>query len=223
MNSILKSIIKSGKNILKETTDEIVEQGKESIKTAATDKITGVVNSTIQNIGNKLPIVAEEGIEHEIEDAEFSEAAYQDADAFEEKLHGNLQGMVSSLAAGNPAEAKEVVNGFVAMAGEVTKFTEVQKTKRKEIEAQRDIIVEKIHSQKEIILSYLEKSFDERKENFAKLFTIVDSDIANNNMQQLAMGLDSINKLADSSPFKALASLEGTKLALSDKTTEWDF
>jgi len=29
--------------------------------------------------------------------------------------------------------------------------------------------------------------------------------------------------LADSSPFKALASIENTKLALEDKNHEWDF
>jgi hypothetical protein len=223
MSNILNSVFKAGKNLLKDTAGEIVERGKESVKTAATEKLTGVVNNTIQNLGKSQRIVTEEDVVLTIHEAEFSEDAYQDADAFEENLHNNLQGMVSSLAAANPAEAKEVLDGFVAMAGEVTKFTEVQKTKRKEIEAQRDIIVEKIHSQKEIILSYLEKSFDERKENFAKLFTVVDSAIANNNMQELALGLDSINKLADSSPFKALASLEGTKLALEDKNTEWDF
>ena len=42
-------------------------------------------------------------------------------------------------------------------------------------------------------------------------------------MQQLAMGLDSINQLAASSPFKALATLESTKEAINDKNHIWDF
>jgi hypothetical protein len=156
---------------------------------------------------------------------EFDETAYQDADSFEKNIRTSLTRMTSNIITGrvDPLVIKNMVNDMLNMAGEVAKFSEVQKTKRKEIEAKRDIIVEKIHSQKEIILSYLDKSFDERRENFSKLFSLVDNAITNNNIQQLAMGLDSINKLAASSPFKELASLDTTKLALHDESHEWDF
>ena len=226
MSKLFSSVFNAGKDFIKDAAGELVEQGKETIKSSASDKLNGIINNTIQNIGTRQKSFEEDTDTAKISASsgnEMMEEVYQDADAFEENLRGNLQGMVSSLAAANPAEAKEVLNSFVSMAGEVTKFTEVQKTKRKEIEAKRDILVNKIQSQKEIILAYLEKSFDERKESFAKLFSIVDSAIVNNNMQQLALGLDSINKLADSSPFKALASIESTRLALEDKNHEWDF
>ena len=134
-----------------------------------------------------------------------------------------MVGTVKSIAAGNPAEAAQVLKRFIEVAGEVAKFTEQQKTERKEIEAKRDINISRIQAQKEIIMVYLEKSFDERKENFSKLFQVIDHAIANNNMQQLAMGLDSINQLAASSPFKALATLESTKEAINDKNHIWDF
>ena len=42
-------------------------------------------------------------------------------------------------------------------------------------------------------------------------------------MQQLAMGLDSINQLAATSPFKTLATLESTNEAIKDKNHIWDF
>ncbi|RZG77581.1 hypothetical protein EXE09_03640 [Acinetobacter sp. WCHAc060025] len=72
-------------------------------------------------------------------------------------------------------------------------------------------------------MKYLDKSFDERKENFSKLFQVIDHAISNNNMQQLAMGLDSINQLAATSPFKTLATLESTNEAIKDKNHIWDF
>jgi hypothetical protein len=51
----------------------------------------------------------------------------------------------------------------------------------------------------------------------------VDDAIAKNNMEQLALGLNSINQLAQSSPFKDLVSLESTQAALTDKNHTWDF
>jgi hypothetical protein len=42
-------------------------------------------------------------------------------------------------------------------------------------------------------------------------------------MQELAMGLDSIMKLAESSPFKDLQSVESTAEALADPEHTWEF
>jgi hypothetical protein len=228
MNKIFKTVFNKGKEIVKQTASDIASQSIENVKFAVTDKVNNTVNQSIQSVSDKAGLLFKKQkdiIEEDIVEttAEVDDTIYKDEDAFENSIRGGLEGMVSSLAAGNPEEAKEVLNNFVTMAGEVQKFTEVQKTKRKDIEAKRDIIVERIKSQKEIILSYLEKTFDERKENFSKLFSIVDNAIENNNIQQLALSLDSINKLADSSPFKALASIESVSKALEDKNHEWDF
>jgi hypothetical protein len=225
MSKIFKTLFTKGKDVVKQTAGDIVQQNIENIKFKASEKINETVNSAVQTMSTGLiPKNKESSEEISVEDSGYQDdAAYLDGEAFEDNIHRGLEGMVSSLVAGNPEEAKEVLNNLVSMAGEVQKFTEVQKTKRKQIEADRDIIVEKIKSHKELLLSYLEKSFDERKDNFAKLFSVVDGAIENNNMQQLALGLDSINKLADSSPFKALASIEDTRLALEDKNQEWDF
>jgi len=147
---------------------------------------------------------------------------FKDEDAFEKGVRGKIMSMAKTLATLDPKGVLEVLHGFVNTAGDVAKFTEYQETKRTEIRVKRDEIVKEIQSKKEIILTYLNKSFDERKENFAKLFSVVDNAIANNNTQQLAIGLDSINKLAAESPFKALTNIEGTRLALGDKSHEWD-
>ncbi|WP_201786713.1 hypothetical protein [Acinetobacter venetianus] len=53
--------------------------------------------------------------------------------------------------------------------------------------------------------------------------SLVDEAIAKNNMEELALGLNSINQLATSSPFKNLTSVEATQAALADKNHTWDF
>ena len=92
---------------------------------------------------------------------------------FDNQVRKDLVGTVKSIAAGNPAEAAQVLKRFIEVAGDVAKFTEQQKTVRKDIEAKRDSDIARIQAQKEIIMIYLEKSFDERKENFSKLFQVI--------------------------------------------------
>jgi len=219
---IAEELIEQGKTIAVTAVSKFVDQGKDVVLNVANKKISELSGGNTRK--DELSDLEESFEYFEIEsESEFSEETYQDGDHFEENIRSNLTGVVTSLAAGNPAEATEALTHLVTMAGEVAKFTEVQKTKRKEIEAKRDIIVSNIQSQKEIILAYLDKSFDERKENFAKLFEVVDNAMESNNLKQLAMGLDSINKLATSSPFKELANIETTRKALEDKNHVWDF
>ncbi|MEK0211207.1 hypothetical protein WM019_03495 [Bifidobacterium mongoliense] len=121
------------------------------------------------------------------------------------------------------ADVIGVFKTIVEQAGEVRKFEEVQKTQRADISARRDIAIAKIEAQKEALQSYLDKSFDERKENFNTLFAVVDHALATNDMQELAMSLQGILTLADTSPFKDLQTVEATATALADPNHEWDF
>lgn len=201
-----KTHVDAGKNFIKKVTGKVIQQGKDKVRNSATKKINELTNDFMGKSNENRKSTSET-------ENEFSEA----------DLRNRLNELTEGLASGDPVEAVQVFNNLVKMAEDVTKFCEVQKTKRKEIEAIRDIVVSKIQSQKEIILTYLEKSFDERKDNFSKFFAIIDDAIAKDNMQQLAMGLDSVNKLAATSPFKALASIESTQKALTDKKHIWDF
>lgn len=42
-------------------------------------------------------------------------------------------------------------------------------------------------------------------------------------MEELGLGLESIIRLAESSPFRDLASIDATAVALGDPDHEWDF
>ena len=202
---------------IKISVEKVVDEGVKSFQDAAINKADDFMNfkkknkdinsnnskDQVQNNREKVVVKAEND--------------------FDDQVRKDLVGTVKSIAAGNPAEAAQVLKRFIEVAGDVAKFTEQQKTVRKDIEAKRGKDIAQIQAQKEIIMKYLDKSFDERKENFSKLFQVIDHAISNNNMQQLAMGLDSINQLAATSPFKTLATLESTNEAIKDKNHIWDF
>ncbi|WP_316849068.1 hypothetical protein [Pedobacter agri] len=243
LNEISEKLMKQGKETLSSSKEEILEKSKDFVKTVVNDKISDLSDKlfgkkTNERLHSSVSEQIDENEDIEVADVAepldlvinldapeviFEEDKYINAENFEKNLNGGLNGIAYGLAAGNPAEAAAVLNNFVTMAAEVSRFTEVQKTKRTEIEAQRDVYVERVRAQKDLMILYLEKSFDERKTNFEKLFQVVDHAITNNNMQQLSMGLESINNLASSSPFKDLSSLEATQQALTDKNHIWDF
>ena len=227
-----KSFFESAKQKIKDQVSEFFDQNKDEIKTKAKKTVDDGIKSFqdaainkadnfMNSKNNTKDITSSSSNNHVQKNKEQVEVKAEND--FDNQVRKDLVGTVKSIAAGNPAEAAQVLKRFIEVAGDVAKFTEQQKTVRKDIEAKRDSDIARIQAQKEIIMIYLEKSFDERKENFSKLFQVIDHAIANNNMQQLAMGLDSINQLAASSPFKALATLESTKEAINDKNHIWDF
>lgn len=148
------------------------------------------------------------------------ESEYEDGDAFVADLQKSLQSVVKNP---SPEMMLPLVLELTKQMGRVVKFSAVQETKRNEITAKRDILIAHIEKEKAILLDYLEKSFDERKENFAKLFSMADQALASQNNERLALILNSINFIAAESPFKALHSINDTKKALEDKKHTWDF
>ncbi|WP_375509379.1 hypothetical protein [uncultured Nostoc sp.] len=102
-------------------------------------------------------------------------------------------------------------------------IAEQEQTKRREIDAWEKETITKINAQRELLMAYLDRSFDERAENFRALFAVVDNAIASGNNEQLALTLNSITEIAKSSPFKDLANLASVRAALDDPDHEWTF
>lgn len=98
-----------------------------------------------------------------------------------------------------------------------------EQTKRRNIVAWEKTTIEEIHSNREILITYLERSFDERAENFKQLFQCLDQAMNSGNNQQFAIVLESIVDIAKSSPFKDLASLSSVQKALDDPNHCWEF
>ncbi|MBE8969199.1 hypothetical protein IQ277_24140 [Nostocales cyanobacterium LEGE 12452] len=120
----------------------------------------------------------------------------------------------------NPAEClQQMVSAYT----EYKIIAEQEQTKRREIEAWENETITKINAQRELLMAYLDRSFDERAENFRALFAVVDNAIASGNNEQLAITLNSITEIAKSSPFKDLANLASVRAALDDPNHEWTF
>ncbi|MEC4814076.1 MAG: hypothetical protein SAK29_12505 [Scytonema sp. PMC 1069.18] len=120
----------------------------------------------------------------------------------------------------NPAECLQQI---VLAYTDYMKVVEQEQTKRQEIDAWEKTTIARIHSQRDLLMAYLERSFDERAENFRTLFAIVEQSLATGNNEQLALVLHSITELAKSSPFKELASLASVQAALGNPDHEWEF
>ncbi len=119
--------------------------------------------------------------------------------------------------------AAESFEKFIIIAGEVAKFTELQETKRTQIRSNADVAIKKVEAMREVLQEYLTKSFDERSAIFAKHFEVVDSALINGDTAMLSAGLNAINELAASSPFKALADFNSVQqMLLTDNETEFD-
>lgn len=121
------------------------------------------------------------------------------------------------------ADAAQCLRAVVEAYTEYKIVAEQEQTKRREIEKWEKETINLIQAQRDIIIKYLERSFDERAETFRILFGIVDQAMRDGNNEQLGVALDSITKIAQSSPFKDLSDLASVRAALNDPEHEWRF
>lgn len=94
------------------------------------------------------------------------------------------------------------------------KLREQERTKRVAIIAQKDVSIEKIRAQRDVIKQALSDAFALRKTGLQAQIRAMDKAIDNNDAQALHIILDSMVKTIQSSPFK---SIEEMKEKLSDK------
>lgn len=116
-----------------------------------------------------------------------------------------------AAAAINPLAALEAI---VTTYGDYRKVVAQEKTKRAQIDAWRELNLEKIRAQREILLTYLDRTFDERKANFKKLFEVMDSALDAGQTELLTKTLDSVTQLAKTSPFRDIATVEQVRAIL---------
>lgn len=137
----------------------------------------------------------------------------------EEMFLKQQQSKLSKLPTGSPKEVLETIKTLGEAANDAIKFCQIQETKRTEIRAQRDIMIRQIDKTAELVKVYLDKTFDERRYQFDKYFSLVDKAIETGDKNLLNVTLQNIQSLSASSPFKDLKSLAE---AINNKNTEWD-
>jgi hypothetical protein len=116
----------------------------------------------------------------------------------------------------------ECLNEVVQVWAEYLKVSEEEQTKRCEIEALSKVNLSKIKVKNDLLIEYLERSFDERAKNFQSLFMTADKAILSGNNQQLGLALNAIVELAKSNPFKELTNLYDVKAALNNPDHVWE-
>lgn len=202
--------------LYEEFGDQIIELAREAVDNRwphQPNHLNGTDDEVVSDSDENL----EDDLREDLEGS--SQVNYHDAADFERNFVQQLQ--VNAVR--DSGDVVVALQHLILMAGEVAKFDSAQQTVRVGIAAERDVALAKIEMQKTVLIDYLDKSFDERKENFRRLFTVVDDALEKDNIQQLAMGLDGILRLAETSPFKDLESIESTTSALNDPNHQWDF
>ncbi len=110
------------------------------------------------------------------------------------------------------------------LVGEVNDWVKViqeEGTKRTAIDAQRQVMLAQIDARRDIFITYLERSFDERAVNFDALFTRLEAACTAGNSADIATILGAITALAAKSPFADLHDLDLVKANLGDADYEW--
>ena len=107
----------------------------------------------------------------------------------------------------DPEQALNTLNNLYNKYVELEKAREEYKTERDRIQADKEKALEQIAAIKDVLMTYLNRSFDERAIMIKQNFEVIDTAIANNNMEALAITVQSVNTLVAQSPFKALVDL----------------
>ncbi|WP_156786278.1 hypothetical protein [Microterricola viridarii] len=117
--------------------------------------------------------------------------------------------IASMLPKPSPAMVVDTFRLVVASANEWVTVVAQERTKRDEIKAWEMSQLEIIHVQRDFLLSALDKTFDERRESFRRLFDNLDAALISDREDsavQVADLLEAITDLAKTSPFKDLKS-----------------
>jgi len=107
-----------------------------------------------------------------------------------------------------PQQALDGLKMLYDVYKENHKVSEIENTKRSNIQALKEVEIEKIKSQKEILKEYFENVFEERKNNFENLFDLLDKGIDSNNSSLIEQSLNAIITIAKDSPLNQINKLK---------------
>lgn len=107
----------------------------------------------------------------------------------------------------SPAQAFEGLKMLVNAKKENHNITETEKTKRANIAARKDVEIENIRAQKDVLKTYLEGIFSERRYMIEEMFDKLDKGIENNNLELIQISMSSIVAIAKESPLKQVEAL----------------
>ena len=177
-NEIIDGIVDIAKEKAFEAGTEVIERLKQ--KAIGTSQSTIAPN--LRNVADTTPS-AVNGIDPE---NRTTKVKHKMTEAEQLNFINNIATDLTAAFSGQivtPQQALDAVKTLVTTAGEVVKFCELQETERARIESERQRALAIIDAQKQFLITYLDRTFDERKEQFNCFFKIVDDALAKNNIQ----------------------------------------
>ena len=122
--------------------------------------------------------------------------------------------------------AQHVDMGLAAqkLLSDVTDYlalVETEKTKRLEIRSTYQVEVAKIEALKATFETFLNRSFEERKQNFDQLFDAVRTSMNKGDIISLEMSLSAVVELAKTSPLSEVKTLATLRTAMEDPDHEF--
>lgn len=118
------------------------------------------------------------------------------------------------------SEASIVLDRVLSAVSQWQQVIETEQTKRQAIAATERTWLAAIEADRKALLNYLDRSFDERAENFRQLFNSLDRSMATD-ASQVADILGAITTLAMKSPFNDLKDAATVTANLRDEKHEW--
>ncbi|MBQ9274747.1 MAG: hypothetical protein IJ228_08040 [Succinivibrio sp.] len=103
--------------------------------------------------------------------------------------------------------AKHASTGLFDAWKEWKKVHEVEKTKRESIRAQRDVAIERIRAEREVLQYYLEQTFAERRAVIAGMFEALDQGLKSDNLAIAERAMQSIVDTVRTSPLAEVKNL----------------
>ncbi len=82
-----------------------------------------------------------------------------------------------------------------------------ENTKRVNIQAEKEVAIAKIQAQKDLLKSYLEHTFGERRQVIQETFKTLDKALESNNMDVVSQAMESIQNIVKETPLKQVDKL----------------
>ena len=136
------------------------------------------------------------------------------------------KGASKAVAAAGPAlgsvlSVADALTGIKEVLG-IIRDIQKEQTEQTRLKEQAMVEVERTREMRDVLMSYLDRSFDERRDNFKSLFDRLDKAIDADNTQMAGEILKSVVSLAATSPFKPILDGDTDKLRPMLKgRTDW--
>lgn len=120
---------------------------------------------------------------------------------------------------GELVEVKGTVEAILGYLREA----DAHRTERARIEAESRAHLERVRAFRHVVVEYLDRAFDERKNNFDALFARLDLAMERGDPQVAVATLEAMVDIAKHSPLQDLADAGRFQRAIEDKDTDWRF